>query len=511
VARASAVAATWGGAGGLALAGAVAALAAHRPSPPPPEPFARLALGPDEAAFAESQGRIELDRWAREQSETWLDAVDPGELAEHTHHVMQPAIDQGKASLAAIFLQGEATFDRRFTLAEGLGTGALGVPPPALSRVEHGPAQGGPDAISCRECHSRGGDDGHGELHQRAWLGGDGRHLGTARPRLPPHVAGLGLVQVLAAEMTADLAKDLDYARAVAATHPPAPVTLAMRAKGVSFGSVIARPDGTVDASGVAGVDADLRVRPFGWKGSRATLREFARAALPQHMGLEPLPLDGPEAFARMEARSASYDGDRDGVGGELSEGQLTALATYLALLDAPQLLPPRDPASRAAWARGAATFDRVGCGSCHRSLHLDSPKWTERAPGHEPGLAFDVVADVQVEPRLEQFDYASPGLDVALFSDLRRHDLGARLAERREGGAGEREFVTRPLWGLADRGRYFLHDGRARTLEGAIALHGGEAQAAADAFAALPEGERREVVVFLLSMRRAPQGRIEP
>jgi hypothetical protein len=41
--------------------------------------------------------------------------------------------------------------------------------------------------------------------------------------------------------------------------------------------------------------------------------------------------------------------------------------------------------------------------------------------------------------------------------------------------------------------------------------LHGGEAQASADAFAALADEERRSVQVFLLSLRRAPQGRIEP
>jgi len=46
-----------------------------------------------------------------------------------------------------------------------------------------------------------------------------------------------------------------------------------------------------------------------------------------------------------------------------------------------------------------------------------------------------------------------------------------------------------------------FLHDGRARTLEEAILWHGGEAQAAHEAFASLAKSERQALIAFLKSL----------
>ena len=61
--------------------------------------------------------------------------------------------------------------------------------------------------------------------------------------------------------------------------------------------------------------------------------------------------------------------------------------------------------------------------------------------------------------------------------------------ASRPIGGALRQEWRTPPLWGLRDSGPY-LHDGRAATLEQAIASHGGEAQKTAQRFFGL--GPRR-------------------
>jgi len=46
-----------------------------------------------------------------------------------------------------------------------------------------------------------------------------------------------------------------------------------------------------------------------------------------------------------------------------------------------------------------------------------------------------------------------------------------------------------------------FLHDGRARNLTEAILWHGGEAQAARDAFAQMPELQRDALLKFLESL----------
>ena len=60
--------------------------------------------------------------------------------------------------------------------------------------------------------------------------------------------------------------------------------------------------------------------------------------------------------------------------------------------------------------------------------------------------------------------------------------------------------WLTRPLWGIGSTDPY-LHDGRATTLDEAIRLHGGEAAAVRDAYLALGEGERAELIAFLQNM----------
>jgi CxxC motif-containing protein (DUF1111 family) len=89
----------------------------------------------------------------------------------------------------------------------------------------------------------------------------------------------------------------------------------------------------------------------------------------------------------------------------------------------------------------------------------------------------------------------------VVLRSDLLLHDLGPGLADGVvQGDATGSEFRTAPLWGAVWSAPY-LHDGRAPTLEGAIALHGGEAARARDAFLALPPDLRAQVLAFVKSL----------
>ena len=88
------------------------------------------------------------------------------------------------------------------------------------------------------------------------------------------------------------------------------------------------------------------------------------------------------------------------------------------------------------------------------------------------------------------------------MFSDLKRHAMGPRLAETFEHGEiANDEFITARLWGIADTAPY-LHDGRATTLYDAIELHGGEAQAVRDAFVALGEKSRENLLTFLDKLR---------
>jgi cytochrome c peroxidase len=66
--------------------------------------------------------------------------------------------------------------------------------------------------------------------------------------------------------------------------------------------------------------------------------------------------------------------------------------------------------------------------------------------------------------------------------------------------GATRKEWRTPPLWGFRDSGPY-LHDGRAQTLEQAVAMHGGQGAAAAHRFFELSPQERGQVEAFLKSL----------
>lgn len=114
---------------------------------------------------------------------------------------------------------------------------------------------------------------------------GDGERTGSADQRNAPALLGMGPIALLAREMSAELHAEADAARARARAEGHR-VEQRLTAKGVSFGSIAAEPDGTVDDSGVEGVDPDLTIRPFGWKGHRATLRDIVEESLHIHQGL---------------------------------------------------------------------------------------------------------------------------------------------------------------------------------------------------------------------------------
>ena len=92
-------------------------------------------------------------------------------------------------------------------------------------------------------------------------------------------------------------------------------------------------------------------------------------------------------------------------------------------------------------------------------------------------------------------------------FTDLLLHDMGEGLADGRpDGSATGSEWRTPPLWGLGlvervnghDR---LLHDGRARGFAEAILWHGGEAEAAKEAFRTAGKADRDALIAFLKSL----------
>jgi CxxC motif-containing protein (DUF1111 family) len=123
------------------------------------------------------------------------------------------------------------------------------------------------------------------------------------------------------------------------------------------------------------------------------------------------------------------------------------------------------------------------------------------------PELAEDPTQNVFYEVDLVKTSGFKPnkhgGIEVPLFSDLKRHDMGPELEENFHLATEEvnRQFTTPPLWDVADTGPY-LHDGRALTMTDAILMLGGEAQSARDEFAALIPADRKAVMAFLYSLK---------
>ena len=84
---------------------------------------------------------------------------------------------------------------------------------------------------------------------------------------------------------------------------------------------------------------------------------------------------------------------------------------------------------------------------------------------------------------------------------------MGEGLADNRpEGLADGREWRTPPLWGIgltqAVSGHtFFMHDGRARSLDEAILWHGGEGEPAREEFAKLKPADREALIAFVKSL----------
>src|SRR5690606_7874661 len=126
------------------------------------------------------------------------------------------------------------------------------------------------------------------------------------------------------------------------------------------------------------------------------------------------------------------------------------------------------------------AIFNAIGCAKCHR-------------------------------PELQTGNSSIAALSNKVFypyTDLLLHDMGPGLDDGyTEGSAKTYEWRTPALWGLglsrfSQGGGYFLmHDGRARSIEEAIMLHGGEGSAARENFEVLADEDRAKLLAFLESL----------
>ena len=146
-------------------------------------------------------------------------------------------------------------------------------------------------------------------------------------------------------------------------------------AKGVDFGQLTASANGLIDLSQIKGIDTDLVIRPFSQKGVMTSLRQFTINALNDHHGMQ-----AEERFGLRWTGEDDFDGD--GITGEITSGDVSALVSWQATLAPPVILQPASRQWRQAASRGSELFDKINCSHCHRrELPLDSLKFTDPGP----------------------------------------------------------------------------------------------------------------------------------
>jgi hypothetical protein len=466
---------------------------------------------------------------------------------------------QNAQAFAQAFALGDGFFAAKFHAGDGGGANVgVGERYTRMPRADltgagqwatHSPARAtGPNATGCTGCHNLGGDDGGGD--SSANVHRDGNHtkaLNQMVQRNTPHVFGLGGLQKLAEEMTTDLQNARNSARTAlgcGSTTTAGTRTVSLTSKGVSFGSLLITHTGGSTtctealsapvSGGAKSVSADLVVRPFQWKGANAFIRDFVRGAAHNEIGMQ-----GTELLGSPTVDPSTVDGDGDGVANEVFVGDITALTLYQAAQPRPTtrqelaslgVIPALSAQENSDIADGSAVFDREGCGSCHvRQLTVNDVIFRE--PSNNPNFrdagnlfpngrsygssSLDIVHPVTFDltkdspenngihtangQTLGAFVRDSSGhAVVSLFGDLRRHDMGAGLAEEvDEIGTGKSVFETENLWGVGSTPPY-LHDGRAASIPEAILEHGGEALAARNAFAGDSTTAQKHLVTFL-------------
>jgi CxxC motif-containing protein (DUF1111 family) len=160
----------------------------------------------------------------------------------------------------------------------------------------------------------------------------------------------------------------------------------------------------------------------------------------------------------------------------EVSIKSLQDLVFYLHTLKAPLQRNIDDEAVRS----GKEVFTKINCGACH----VEKLK-----TGNSP---IAVLANKEFYP----------------YSDFLLHDMGSSLDDGyTEGTAATAEWRTPALWGLglsadSQGGQFFLmHDGRARSIEDAILMHGGEAEQSKMKYMNLSANDKEALLKFLKSL----------
>ena len=350
------------------------------------------------------------------------------------------------------FQDGDVQFHRNFAINEGLGPIFNNV---SCGACHSGDGRGSPANILVR--FSRGTDlatdEGGPQIQDRFIPGAQPEALPAGvdvSRRLPPPVFGAGFIEALSDSM-------------IIANEDP----------NDSNGDGISGRVNYVSAPAYVPVDepgggAGPRVGRFGRKAQVSSLLQQAVDAYHQDMGITS-PQRSVENINPLAAAVPNLDRVRDP---EVGESEVHDVLQYMRML-----APPTPGEWTDARRRGQSLFMSAGCGSCHVPTLQSGP--------HE----------------IDALEHRA----VTLYSDLLLHDLGPALADDRpDGSADGTEWRTAPLWGMRIVREFLgghlilMHDGRARSVDEAIRLHGGEATAARNAYTVMSSTDRAALVEFV-------------
>jgi hypothetical protein len=482
-------------------------------------------------------------------SPAWADAI--GE--ERSVYERLEAGEEQEVHLNELLRRGRLAFEAMWTPAEGGGrpmTTGTGAPLADNSRPLEFPNNfnrvSAQDSNGCSGCHNApfgipgGGGDfvtgvfvaaqrfdfatfDHGDgVATRGALQEDGAFAtlaGIGNYRATVGMFGSGFIEMLARQMTADL-------RAIRDGLAPGESAF-LASKGVTFGALHRLGDGSWDTAAVEGLPPQslvsagpgsppsLVIHPFHQSGSVVSIRQFTNNAFNHHHGMQ-----------SAERFGAGFDADGDGVVNELTVADITAVALYQATLPVPQQVLPKDPKIRQAIEEGEALFNEIGCGGCHvPALPLVDEGWiyTEpnpyNPPGNlQPGEGESLAVDLSHSGLPGKRPKPQNGvLWVRAFTDLKLHDITSGPGDPNEEAininhpagspeflGGNREFLTKKLWGAANERPYF-HHGKFTTLRDATLAHHGEALDTRLAFEALAGSDQDRIIEFLKSLQVVP------
>jgi CxxC motif-containing protein (DUF1111 family) len=207
----------------------------------------------------------------------------------------------------------------------------------------------------------------------------------------------------------------------------------------------------------------------FGLKANTPSLLVQVAAAYQQDIGITSYVFPRESSFGQSQADNLNDDP-------ELPDSTLNHVVFYVKTLAVPARRNVRDPDIM----KGEQLFKQVNCSGCHK-------------PVMQTGV------DVTLPPISNQ--------RIQPFTDLLLHDMGDGLADNRPDFlATGNEWRTTPLWGIGLFAKtngipYYLHDGRARSIEEAILWHGGEAESVKQQFMHLSAPDRAALLRFIQSL----------